>query len=86
MGKYRKFTPEYRDEAVKMVLESDQPIARVARELGINEGTLAGVERGRSKASWVSILILNPPPAGCRGSSLCKLSFKCFIPGALHFR
>jgi len=23
-----------------MVLESDQPIARVARELGINEGTL----------------------------------------------
>ncbi|MGI8985682.1 MAG: transposase, partial [Nocardioidaceae bacterium] len=40
MGKYRKFTPEYRDEAVKMVLESDQPIARVARELGINEGTL----------------------------------------------
>jgi transposase-like protein len=40
MGKYRKFTPEYRDEAVKMVLESERPIAVVARELGINEGTL----------------------------------------------
>ncbi len=36
----RKFSPEYRDEAVKMVIDSSQPIARVTRELGINEGTL----------------------------------------------
>lgn len=36
----RKFTPEFRDEAVKMVIESSRPIAEVARELGINEGTL----------------------------------------------
>jgi len=40
VGKYRKFTPEYRDEAVKLVLETSRPIAEVARELGINEGTL----------------------------------------------
>ena len=40
MSKYKKYTQEYRDEAVKMVLENDQPIARVARDLGINEGTL----------------------------------------------
>ncbi|MQA17453.1 MAG: transposase [Pseudonocardiaceae bacterium] len=36
----RKFTPEFRDEAVKMVIETSRPIAEVARELGINEGTL----------------------------------------------
>ena len=36
----RKFTPEYKDEAVKMVLEASRPIAQVARDLGINEGTL----------------------------------------------
>ena len=36
----RKFSPEYRDEAVKLVTESSRPIAAVARELGINEGTL----------------------------------------------
>ncbi len=35
MGKYRKFTPEYRDEAVKHVLEGERPIAEVARDLGI---------------------------------------------------
>jgi transposase len=40
MGKYRKFSPEYREEAVKMVIESDRPIAAVARDLGINAGTL----------------------------------------------
>ena len=40
MPKYRKFSQEYRDEAVKLVIESSRPIAEVARELGINEGTL----------------------------------------------
>lgn len=45
MAKYRKFTPEYRDEAVKMVIHTQRPIAEVARELGINEGTLG---------TWVS--------------------------------
>lgn len=40
MGKYRKFTPEYRLEAVKSVIETSRPVAEVARDLGINEGTL----------------------------------------------
>ncbi len=36
----RKFSPQYRDEAVKMVVETTRPIAQVARELGLVEGTL----------------------------------------------
>ena len=40
VGKYRKFSSEYRTEAVKMVIETSRPIAEVARNLGINEGTL----------------------------------------------
>ncbi len=36
----RKFSPEFRDEAVKMVIEGNRPVAQVARELGINAGTL----------------------------------------------
>jgi len=39
-SKYRKFSPEFRDEAVRLVIELSRPIAQVARELGINEGTL----------------------------------------------
>jgi transposase-like protein len=36
----RKFTPQFKDEAVKMVIEASRPIAEVAREIHVNEGTL----------------------------------------------
>ena len=38
--KYHKFSPEFKDEAVKLVIDGSRPIAQVARELGIHEGTL----------------------------------------------
>lgn len=36
----RLFTPEYKNEAAKMVVELSRSIASVARELGLNEQTL----------------------------------------------
>ena len=39
-GKYRKFSPEFREEAARMVVETSRPVADVARELGINETSL----------------------------------------------
>lgn len=36
----RLFTPEYRTEAVALVLSSNKPIAEIARDLGIGESTL----------------------------------------------
>jgi len=46
--KRTKFTPTFKDEAVKMVLDGSRPIAEVARELSINAGTLGNwVERYR---------------------------------------
>ena len=42
MGSARKkYTEEYKAEAVEFVISSGRPIAEVARNLGINEGTLA---------------------------------------------
>jgi transposase-like protein len=40
MAERRKFSPQFRAEAVQMVIETGKPIAEVAGDLGINEGTL----------------------------------------------
>ena len=37
---YRKFDQDFKAGAVRLVLETGKPIAQIARELGINEGTL----------------------------------------------
>jgi transposase len=46
----KKYTQEYTDEAVELVISSGRPIAEIARNLGINEGTLASWVN-RAKAS-----------------------------------
>jgi len=41
MGRTRRgFTPEYKDEAVRLVINTGRTVATVARELGLNEATL----------------------------------------------
>ena len=40
MPKGRTFTPEFKEQAVKRVVDNSLPIAQVARELGINDTTL----------------------------------------------
>lgn len=36
----RRFSPQFKAEAVQMVIETGKPIAAVARDLGIHDGTL----------------------------------------------
>jgi transposase len=40
MSRHRKFDHDFQEGAVRLVLETGKPIAQVARELGINDGTL----------------------------------------------
>lgn len=56
----KKYTPEYRQEAARLVIESGRPIAHVAKEIGVAEGLLCkwvklererqGSDDGRSDA------------------------------------
>jgi transposase len=46
----RRFSAEYRENAVGLVRESGRPIAEIARDLGINEGTLGNwVNKARAE-------------------------------------
>ena len=36
----KKYPAEFQEHAVKLAIESDQPIAQTARDLGVNENTL----------------------------------------------
>jgi transposase len=40
MVQRRRFSHQFKAEAVQLVLQSGRPIAEIARELAINEGTL----------------------------------------------
>ena len=42
----RGFTPEYKDEAVKLVINTGRTVSTVARELGLNEAMMAITLRG----------------------------------------
>jgi transposase-like protein len=43
----RRFSPQFQAEAVQMVIETGRPIAEVARDLGIHDGT-----RGNWVNAW----------------------------------
>jgi transposase len=51
----RRYDPEFREGAVRIVRETGKPVAQVARDLGIHEGTLGNwvnkdrIERGEKE-------------------------------------
>ncbi|MFW0178206.1 transposase, partial [Corynebacterium sp. MSK122] len=60
----KKYTPEYRREAANLVIESQRPIAHVAKEIGVSAtilGRWVGPDprkvdtSGVSYAAWVSV-------------------------------
>ena len=81
----RKFSPEFKDEAVKMVIESSRAIAEVAREIQVNEGTLGNwVNKYRVEHADEEYVLGNPVPltsAVARGRGLRHAGVWCVIFG-----
>jgi transposase len=40
LGKAKRYSPEFKEQAARKVVDNSLPIARVARELGVNDTTL----------------------------------------------
>jgi len=48
-GKYKTYTPEFREEAARMVVETSRPIADVARDINVSETSLGNWVRDYRK-------------------------------------
>ena len=84
----RRFDEDFKQGAVRIVRETGKPIAQVARELGINEGTLGNwcaldrrrrIRRtqfgdivGRAEHLAVAGKAHGAPGGRCRGNPLCS--------------
>jgi transposase-like protein len=54
MSERRRYSPEYKQEAVQLVQKSDSPVAKIARNLGINENMLRRVMMSMCTSLWTS--------------------------------
>ncbi len=48
-GKTKNYSPEFREEAARLVVETSRPIADVAREIGVSETSLGNWVRAYRK-------------------------------------
>ena len=58
--KRRRFSAQYKAEAVQMVVETGRPVAEVARDLGIHDGTLGNWVNAWRQANPVPDKPLSP--------------------------
>ncbi len=88
--KRRKFDKEFREGAVRIVRESSKPVAQVARELGVNEGTLGNwvnldrrAREGTTGLSTGDVAELKKPGRLSRPGARCRDCSRSVFPRPL---
>ena len=59
-GKRRKYTPEFREQAARLVIETGRPVAHVAAEIGVGEQVLGRWVPGGMIAGQVAAVGVKP--------------------------
>ena len=56
MGTRRRYTAEFKAEAIRLVASSGKPLAQIARELGVNEQSLHKWKRQATSADGTGVI------------------------------
>ena len=70
-GKRRKYTPEFREQAARLVIETGRPVAHVAAEIGVGEQVLGRWVRLHARRPRLAILARCLMPMNARSWSVC---------------
>ncbi len=73
----RKFDPEFREGAVRIVRETKKPIAVIARDLGVSPGTLGNRTRRSSRGSVRRTLSSGWNGMSSDGATLIRVCRRC---------
>ena len=74
-GNRKKYTPEYREQAVRLVVDTSRPVAHVAAEIGVGEqllGRWVAAAKARSATD-------NPPRYSGRTSGHRQTRIRCTV-------
>jgi transposase-like protein len=55
-GKRRKYSPEFREQVARLVIETGRPLTHVAAEIGVGEQVLSVGCASNAKPPWLAIL------------------------------
>ena len=70
-GKRRKYTPEFREQAARLVIETGRPVAHVAAEIGVGEKCWVGGCAFNANRPRLAILARCSMPMNAQNWSVC---------------
>ena len=78
-GKRRKYTPEFREQAARLVIETGRPVAHVAAEIGVGEQVLGRWVRLQRQAASAGDTAGCSMPMNAQSWSVCAVRMPNYV-------